>query len=141
MLEPLSHPPAPASGHRPAAATNGALERALLAFCSDASVAWCAAIGEDGTLLGTASPRGFAPRHPGDIATLAIDFLRSAQRLSAQLGEHDFRGLFQAGDRWHTLVSPLTDGVLLLAVFDRETLPALVRAAAESARPRIVAAI
>lgn len=129
VLSPLTQPVAGAS-----LGPISKKEAALLAYCRESGVSWAAFVDARGELPASASPLGFSPRNPVEIALLAKDLLTAAQKLAGRLGEREFHGLFQAGQRWHYSLSPVSDTVMLLSVFGNDTLPAAVRAASENHR-------
>jgi hypothetical protein len=116
------------------------LDSVLRDYCTDAQVSWCAVFDEVGVLVASHSPKGFAPKHAAQISKQASELLSASRQLAANFGEREFHGFFQAGDRWHYYLSPVTDRVMLLSVFEQSTLPAAVRASAESFQKRLAAA-
>jgi len=136
ILQPLQG--SPAAGETTAV---GKCQAALIEFCHDGDVSWCALIGERGRLITSASPKGFTPRHPDELAAMTADLLRSAQALASRLGEREFRGFFQTGERWHYFLHPIAPNVHLLSVFESNVLPAAVRSAMDTHSERIALAL
>ena len=124
----------------PQTGRGGSVESVLHDYCIDAQVSWCAVLDENGALVASHSPKGFAPKNAAQISQRAGELLRASRQLAASFGEREFHGFFQAGDRWHYYLSPVTDRVMLLSVFEQSTLPAAVRASAETFQKRIAAA-
>ena len=116
------------------------LGRVLRDFCEEADVAFCALIDESGTVVESASPRGFAPRQLSEIGALAMSALSATTALSARLGEDGADGLCQLGERWHYYLCPLADGAVILSVFDGESLVGIVKAGFDKLKDVIISA-
>lgn len=114
---------------------------ALDGFCAEAGIAFCALVDESGAVISSSSPRGLAPRNLSEIGAIAAGAFGATSLLSQKLGESGYCGLYQAGKRWHYLLSPVTDDAFLLCVFDGDTPVGLVRAGADRARAGIATAL
>ena len=135
--------PGQTPGAVPASASDE-LQAQLVGFCADAGIAYCGLIDHaagNGQMIASHTATGASPRNPVELSELASRFFLAGRQLATQFGESEAHGLHQCGARWHSFLIPLSERIILLSIFDSDTLVGVVRRSAERWRSDLVQAV
>lgn len=127
--------PAPAGELEISRDCAGALGEALEDCRARLELSFCALLEESGMVLSWSAAPG--EWQVDELGALAAGVYGSMRALSLRAGETSFQGCFQCGSKRSLHLRPVRPTFLLLAIFDTEIAPGLVRLHADRTAARL----